>query len=90
MEHVRPLVDTAADQLVDYIINNSLSRGARLPNEFELAKHLGVGRSTLRQAVILMVRRKVFELPKGSGTVVTGMTTTGISADTLGRNIYNG
>jgi DNA-binding FadR family transcriptional regulator len=44
--------------------------GDRLPNEVELAKELGVGRSSVREAVRLLVRDGVLDVRHGAGTFV--------------------
>ena len=39
------------DQLMKYILDNQITIGGKIPNEFELAEIFGVGRSTVREAV---------------------------------------
>lgn len=39
------------DSLMEYILNEPVAIGEKLPNEFELAEKFGVGRSTIREAV---------------------------------------
>ena len=51
METGKLLTDRVADEIVRSIIGQKLKPGDKLPNEFELAKTLGVGRSTLRVAI---------------------------------------
>lgn len=46
METGKLLTDRVADEIVRSIIGQKLKPGDKLPNEFELAKTLGVGRST--------------------------------------------
>lgn len=38
------------DSLMEYILNEPVAIGEKLPNEFELAEKFGVGRSTIREA----------------------------------------
>ncbi|MBT9776799.1 FCD domain-containing protein [Clostridium sp. MCC353] len=77
MEHVgglyngRPLADQAADLILNYIIENDLEAGAKLPNEFELARQIGVGRSTVREAIKILVSRNIVEIRRGAGTYVS-------------------
>ena len=78
----KPLADQAADLIVNYIVDNNLEAGAKLPNEFELAKAIGVGRSTIREAVKILVSRNVLEIRRGAGTFVS--EDQGVSDDPLG------
>lgn len=79
----RTLTEQSAQKLIDYIMENDLSTGAKLPNEFELAGLLGVGRSTLREAVKSLVTRNVLEVRQGAGTFVAERRL-GVADDLLG------
>lgn len=57
-------------QLEKYIEQNELSTGDKLPVEKDLAETVGVGRSTLREAVKILVYSNVLEVKQGSGTFV--------------------
>ncbi|MGL9726980.1 hypothetical protein IGI44_000312 [Enterococcus sp. DIV0756] len=57
-------------QLEKYIEQNELSIGDKLPVEKDLAETFGVGRSTLREAVKILVYSNVLEVKQGSGTFV--------------------
>ena len=46
-----PLAEQAAEQISQLIIDRQLTNGEKLPNEFELAEQLNVGRGTVREAV---------------------------------------
>lgn len=76
------LADTATNQIIQLIIENDLKPGSRLPNEFQLAQQLGIGRSTLREAIRLLVARNVLEVRQGAGTFVSKKR--GIPVDPLG------
>ena len=52
------------------IIDQNINAGEKLPNEFELAAHLNVGRGTIREAVKLLVARNCLEIRRGKGTFV--------------------
>ncbi|MCC8162268.1 MAG: FadR family transcriptional regulator [Lachnospiraceae bacterium] len=78
----RPLSEQAADQIQKYIIDHQLGAGAKMPNEFELAAQLNVGRGTIREAEKLLVSRNVLEIQHGRGTFVA--RNTGIVDDPLG------
>ncbi|MBU5359817.1 FCD domain-containing protein [Enterococcus raffinosus] len=66
----RNLVNETIQQLEKYIKQNELKIGDKLPIEKELAETVGVGRSTLREAVKILVYSNVLEVKQGSGTFV--------------------
>ena len=49
------LTERIEDHLFQYILDERLAVGAKLPNEYELADRFGVSRGTLREAVQLLV-----------------------------------
>lgn len=77
-----PLAAKVANQISRLIQNNRLGIGERLPNEFELATKLNVGRGTVREAVKLLVARNVLVIKRGKGTFVAKAP--GIIDDPLG------
>ena len=77
-----PLAEQAAEQISQLIIDRQLRHGEKLPNEFELAEQLNVGRGTVREAVKLLVARNVLEIRRGRGTFVAHQT--GVIHDPLG------
>ncbi len=76
------LTERVADKIVQTIIEKKLKAGDKLPNEFELASQLGVGRSTIREAIKTLVSRNLVEIRRGSGTFVSYRN--GVSEDPLG------
>ena len=60
-----------ANQIRELIIERNIGIGDKLPNEFELAESLNVGRGTIREAVKLLVARNYLEIRRGKGTFVT-------------------
>lgn len=66
----RNLVNETIQQLEKYIEEKELKTGDKLPVEKELAETVGVGRSTLREAVKILVYSNVLEVKQGSGTFV--------------------
>lgn len=76
------LVDTAMEEIIDLILEKDMKSGDRLPNEYELAKQLGVGRSTLREAIRRLVSRNILQVRQGSGTFVSDKR--GVPEDPLG------
>ncbi|MDD3346563.1 FadR/GntR family transcriptional regulator [Oscillibacter sp.] len=81
-EKESPLAEQAADQISQLIIDQQLTNGEKLPNEFDLAEQLNVGRGTVREAVKLLVARNVLEIRRGRGTFVSHQT--GVVHDPLG------
>ncbi len=78
----KTLPEQTADKIVQYIINENLQVGDKIPNEFELGSVLGVGRSTVREAVRILVSRNVLIIRRGAGTYIANNT--GVSDDPLG------
>lgn len=57
--------------LKEYIVTNKLPPGSPLPSESELAKLLGVGRNSLREAVKALETIGVLETRRGQGIFVS-------------------
>ena len=76
------LAEQVQEQIFQYILKTPVALGDRLPNEFELGEKFGVGRSTVREAVKLLVSRGILEVRRGSGTYV--VSTTPVDMDPLG------
>ncbi|WNV85567.1 FadR/GntR family transcriptional regulator [Umezawaea sp. Da 62-37] len=66
----RPLVEQVIASLRELIATECLRTGDKLPSETKLSERLGVGRSTLREAVQVLVHTGVLEARQGSGTYV--------------------
>ena len=60
----------AAEQIIKLIRENQLQAGEKLPNEFEMAGQLSVGRGTIREAVKILESRNIVEIRRGRGTFV--------------------
>jgi GntR family transcriptional repressor for pyruvate dehydrogenase complex len=65
----KKLAETVAQQILDAI--RDLAPGTRLPPERELTKQLGVGRSTVREALNGLAMIGVVEIRHGQGVFVT-------------------
>lgn len=74
--------DLALQQLKRYIVSGHVKPGERLPSERELAERLGVGRSSIREALKVLEAVGLVEARIGEGTFIT--THMGAS---LGRTI---
>ncbi|MFB6611967.1 FadR/GntR family transcriptional regulator [Agromyces sp. NPDC056379] len=65
-----PLAEQAAAVLLERIVAGEWPVGARLPGETTIAAELGVGRSTVREAVRELAGRGVLESRQGAGVFV--------------------
>ena len=70
------------EELMNYILNEPVGIGEKIPNEFELAEMFGVGRSTVREAVKGLVTKGILEVRRGAGTYVVSTST--LEEDPLG------
>jgi len=66
----RQLADQIAEIILKKIADGEYQPGEKIPNEFELADELNVGRSTIREAVKSLVTRNVLVIKRGNGTFV--------------------
>lgn len=78
----KPLVERVEDNILSYIVDNKIQIGEKIPNEFELAKQFGVGRSTIREAIKILASKNILEVRRGCGTFVKSNRKT--SDDPLG------
>jgi len=78
----RSLTERVADSIEHMIIDGKFLLGDKLPNEFELASQLHVGRGTVREAIKTLVSRNVLRIARGSGTYVSECI--GVMDDPLG------
>ena len=74
------------DELMNFILEEPLEVGQKIPNEFELAEKFGVGRSTIREAVKALVSKGILEVRRGSGTYVISTST--LEDDPLGLSRF--
>lgn len=64
-------VGAVAKQLLDHLSSGNFSPGTRLPPERSLATSLGVGRSTVREAMAALDVLGIIEVRPGSGAYLT-------------------
>ncbi len=76
------LGEQTSERIVKLIIDNEWKAGDKLPNEYDLASSLNVGRSTIREAIKALVSRNVLEIRRGAGTFISEKC--GIADDPLG------
>ncbi len=65
------LSEKVAEDIRQMIIQKNLQSGDKLPNEFELTASLNVSRSTVREAIKILVSTGVLEVKRGTGTFVS-------------------
>ena len=66
------LSQSVADNILSMItIEKRFSVGDKLPNEIELSQELNVSRTTLREAIRILVAYDILEIRRGRGTYVT-------------------
>lgn len=71
MKNNKMLSQTVAENILSMItIEHRFSAGDKLPNENELSEELSVSRTTLREAIRLLVAYDVLEIQRGKGTFV--------------------
>lgn len=78
------LPSVAADKLRKMITDQDMKPGDRFPSEAELVTLFGVGRSTVREAVKLLIAENIVEIHRGKGTFITAKP--GMVKDPLGLN----
>lgn len=61
-------------RLLDYIASGDVAQGDRLPPERQLATHMGVGRSAVREALAALEILGIVTVRPGSGTYLSGGT----------------
>lgn len=67
------LADRAAQLLLDRIRSGEWALGERLPGETTLAPQLGVGRSTVREAIRQLAAKGVLQTRQGAGVFLTAL-----------------
>ena len=66
------LSQSVADSILSMItIEKRFSVGDKLPNEIELSEELNVSRTTLREAIRILLAYNILEIRRGKGTYVT-------------------
>jgi GntR family transcriptional repressor for pyruvate dehydrogenase complex len=82
------LAETVAQQLLEAI--RDLEPGARVPSERELTRDLGVGRSTVREALNGLALLGVVEIRHGQGVFVVDRTDLDSGSDALQKALTKG
>ncbi len=64
------LAEQIEDQIYDMIVSENYQTGDKIPSENKLSVRFNVGRSTIREAIKILVSRNVLTTVRGSGTYV--------------------
>lgn len=67
----RKLYEEAAEKIEEWIRTGQFKVGDRLPSERELSNILGIGRTSVREALFTLSRKGVLEVRSGGRAVVT-------------------
>lgn len=76
------LSEKVAEDIQRMIVENKIKPKDKIPNEMELASMLNVSRSTIREAIKILLSRNILEIKRGKGTYVCDNP--GIATDPLG------
>lgn len=76
------LSEKVAEDIRTMILEENLNPGDKLPNEIQMSSIINVSRSTIREAIKILVSTNVLEVKRGRGTFVTDNP--GVSKDPLG------
>lgn len=76
MSNIKPqsLVEQAVESILNFISERDLEVGDKLPTESELTQLLGVGRSTIREAISRLANHGVLTVRQGKGTFLNRVT----------------
>jgi GntR family transcriptional regulator, transcriptional repressor for pyruvate dehydrogenase complex len=68
-----PLYTAIAERLLSHVVQTDLRPGDKLPGERELARRLGVSRTTVRQAIVALQTDGILEVRHGGGTFLRAL-----------------
>jgi GntR family transcriptional repressor for pyruvate dehydrogenase complex len=71
-----PLHEAIAERLLSHVVQSDLKVGDRLPGERDLARRLGVSRTTVRQAIVVLQTQGILEVRHGGGTFLRDLDPT--------------
>ncbi len=81
------LSEKVAANIKELIVKNQYKPGNKLPNEMELATQLNVSRSTVREAIKILMSKNILFIKRGRGTYVCERP--GVATDPLGVTFMN-
>lgn len=72
-ESMRSQTDVVISGIKEMLTMGEISPGSRLPNEKDLAAHLGVSRGSLREGIRALAALGIVETRQGDGTYITAL-----------------
>jgi DNA-binding FadR family transcriptional regulator len=81
------LSEKVAESIITAIKNGFYAVGDQMPNEIQLSEELGVSRATLREAIKILISKRILEVKRGIGTFVSD--TPGFSMDVVGLDFLD-
>jgi GntR family transcriptional repressor for pyruvate dehydrogenase complex len=66
------VVSDVVSELLNYLVSNRIGPGDKLPSERALSEHLGLGRSSVREAVKSLHLLGLLDVRQGDGTYLRG------------------
>lgn len=87
----KTLSEQTAARLRDLIVDQAVyPSGAKLPNENELSEQLGISRTTLREAIHILVSEGILTVKRGRGTYVVDNLNRYVEMESdLGQGLQN-
>ena len=82
MERGFTLSQNIADKIKTKIMTGEFALGSKLPNENELMDDLNVSRTTIREAVKILISKNILYIERGKGTYVAAIP--GLADDPYG------
>lgn len=70
----KPLGESIANNILEYISINNMEIGDCIPSETELGLIFSVGRGTIREAIKMLVSKGILEVRRGAGTFILRTT----------------
>jgi GntR family transcriptional regulator, transcriptional repressor for pyruvate dehydrogenase complex len=83
----RSLSETVLDQLLAQLRSGSVRPGDRLPGEHELTRMLGVGRSSVREALRALITLGLVETRSGRGAVIVARSPNPLARLSTGADV---
>lgn len=83
----KTLTESIAERIKQRIMIGEYAVGSQLPNEQVLSESLNVSRTTVREAVKLLISKHILEIERGRGTFVAAIP--GLGEDPFGLEFVN-
>ena len=74
-----PLSQKVADKIEEAILSKELNVGDKLPSEHELCEQFGVSRTSVREAIKILITQGIVEVEKGRGIFVKNLSSKNVA-----------